>query len=216
MNKTFYLLKQTFKGKTIRRVLLNWQVKQRQNQIRGQVLDLASGSKPGYYDFLNFKHLILTRADYNRQLKPDIIVDLNQPINLPNNQFDVILFFNSLYILESPDLVIKECYRLLKPNGFLFLSSPFIFNETPEPHDYYRFTSEKLHLLLTQANFDQITITPIGNRFSAAAQILNPLFVFKPIKFIAYLVSLNLDKLVPERFNNCPLDYFCQARKPEL
>lgn len=213
MNKTLHLFKQTLKGKTVRRFLLNMKIFENQHQIQGQVLDLASGKNPSYYQYLNLSKIQLTRTDINSQSKPDIIVDLNQPINLSSNQFDIILFFNSLYILESPDLAIKECYRLLKPNGLLFLSSPFIFNETPEPHDYHRFTSEKLHILLTQAGFTQISITPIGNRFSAITHILNPFLIFRPVKFIAYWIALNIDRLVPKKLSSCPLDYFCQAQK---
>lgn len=48
--------------------------------------------------------------------------------NLPfvDNYFDFIVIIDAFYYFEDKNKVIAECFRVLKPNGFLFLYTPSI------------------------------------------------------------------------------------------
>ncbi len=49
-----------------------------------------------------------------------ILTDCNT--GLPDNSIDVVLIYDVLHILTDPQRVLKELYRVLKPNGILSLS----------------------------------------------------------------------------------------------
>ncbi|MDO8873697.1 MAG: class I SAM-dependent methyltransferase [Methanoregula sp.] len=45
-------------------------------------------------------------------------------LNLPGKSFDCILFLETIEHVDSPGKFLKEFHRLLKPNGYLILSTP--------------------------------------------------------------------------------------------
>lgn len=216
MIKGIDFIKQVFAGKTISRILFNWQVKKSCRELHGVCLDLASGKNPSYQKYWDLKCEKLIKAEYNSEFQPDLVIDLNRPILLEDNFADNIFLFGALYILKDPGVVLREVFRVLKPGGSFFLSTPFVANEMPEPHDYFRFTSEKLRDMLKESNFREIEIIPIGERFCAAAHILHPFFLFNFVRLFVFSLALFLDKLIPKKIKEnhpCPAAYFIVAKK---
>lgn len=204
----FNFLKQAFGGKTIYRILFNWQVEKNCNGLKGVCLDLAGGREPSYEKYWDLK--------CDKLIKTDIETDLNKPLPFADNFADNIFLFNAIYILEKPEETLKEIFRVLKPDGRLFLSSPFIANEMPEPHDYRRFTSEGLGKILKEAGFKNIKIIPFGERFSASAHLLHNFFLFNFVRFFSFIAALGLDKMIPKKIKKlhpCPMGYFVINKK---
>ena len=81
----------------------------------------------------------------------------------------------SFYVLEhvyNPLDVIKEKYRLLKPNkGILFMLVPLYWEEHEQPYDYWRFTQFSLRKMLQDAGFSDIKIEPINAYWSVIGLI---------------------------------------------
>jgi len=103
------------------------------------------------------------------------------------------------------------CHRVLKPGGKVYLSMPFISPEIPEPHDYVRLTREGIERLAREGGFASCEIHPYGERFSSAAYLLHPFFLFNTMRLIAYALALGLDRCVPGRLrrsNPCPIGSF--------
>src|SRR3989344_1942625 len=216
MNRLFGLFNYTYRGKTIARTLFNLEIKKHVKNIGGVIIDLGGGKNPSYERFWNINPEKFIRVDINKKSEPDVIADLNEPLPFSNNFADVIFLFNVIYILENPGIVLKEIYRVLKPGGKLFITSPFIFNEAKEPTDYWRFTSEGLEKLLKESDFNTITIESVGERFSAAVYLISSFLFFWPIKFLFYCFALIFDKLIPKTLKlrqPCPIGYFVEANK---
>ncbi len=216
MISLFSMLKETYHGKTIARTLFNWKINASVKNISGVVIDLGGGKNPSYERFWDVKPEKFVRVDINEKMESDIVADLNKPLPLLDNFADAIFLFNVIYILENPPAVLKEINRVLKPGGKLFLTSPFIFNEAKEPHDYWRFTSEGLQKLLKESGFKEFLIIPVGERFSAAVYLINHFLFFWPVKFIFYSAAVVLDKLIPKRIKlkqPSPIGYFVEAKK---
>ncbi len=216
MNRLFGLFNETYRGKTIARTLFNLEIKKHVKNIGGVIIDLGGGKNPSYERFWNINPEKFIRVDINKKSEPDVIADLNEPLPFSNNFADVIFLFNVIYILENPGIVLKEIYRVLKPGGKLFITSPFIFNEAKEPTDYWRFTSEGLEKLLKESDFNTITIESVGERFSAAVYLISSFLFFWPIKFLFYCFALIFDKLIPKTLKlrqPCPIGYFVEANK---
>jgi len=147
---------------------------------------------------------------------PEIVADLNKTLPLPDGFADAVFLFGVIYILENPEEVLKEIRRILKSEGRLLMSAPFIFNEAKEPADYWRFTSSGIYKLLQNAGFNKIEIEPIGERFTAAAYLTSSFFIFWPFKFLLYILAIGLDKLIPGKIklkHPAPIGYFVTVKK---
>lgn len=216
MNSIFSLLKETYRGKTIARTLFNWEIRKSVKNIGGVVIDLGGGKSPSYERFWDIKPEKFIRVDINEKAEPDVIADLNKQLPFSDNFADAVFLFSVIYILDNPVKTLTEIHRILKPGGKLLITSPFIFNEAKEPSDYWRFTSEGLQKLFKESGFNDYFITPMGERFSAAAYLLSPFLLFWPIKFLFYAAAIILDRFIPKKLKlkqPCPIGYFVKAIK---
>lgn len=207
-------LRQVLAGKTLGRVLFNELVVKYCASLQGSVLDLGGGASPGYLRYLS-RDASYTRTDL-RASDGVSAVDLNKLLPFPDESFDATLLFNSLYILEDQHMSLREIHRILKKGGRLFLSSPFIASEIPEPHDYMRFTAEGMERLLVEAGFEVEALERMGGRASAAANLLHPLFLFSIIRVPVYTCALALDRLIARMGKDryiTPIGYFAVAKK---
>jgi len=219
MNKFFDTIKSGVRGQSIYRVLSQQCLKENSPILSGKVIDLAGGGKNNYFNYLNLENVEYSNADIKSRQDVDIVLDLTKPLPIANDSSDSALLFNCLYIFENPIQVLKEVNRIVKPGGFLLLITPFVFNESPEPTDYWRFTSQGLRKIVDEAGFRDIRIIPFGERFSAAVFLLNKFLFFRPLRGLIYLTVMGLDKLVPvniKKNHPCPAGYLVIARGADL
>jgi ubiquinone/menaquinone biosynthesis C-methylase UbiE len=59
---------------------------------------------------------------------PCIRLDMNSPFPLPDEQFDFISCIEGIEHLEDQFQFVRECHRVLRPQGILVLSTPNILN----------------------------------------------------------------------------------------
>ncbi len=202
---------QILQGKTLGRVLFNAQVARYAPQLAGRVLDLAGG---GSYEALLPTGFEVVRTN----VVPDkgVPVDFNKPLPYADDSFDFVLLFNALYIAEDPPALMREIRRVLRSGGHVLIASPFLANEMREPHDYVRFTSEGLLRLLHGARFTRIELTPYGERFSTAANLLHDVWLFPLLRLPIYALACALDTIIPHKVHTlhpAPLGWFCVAEK---
>ena len=215
-NKFFDFTKEVFAGKSIGRILFNWHIQKHCRNLSGISIDLAGGANPSYYRYWNLKKEQVIKVDYNKEKDVDVVADLNQKLPFDNNYADNIFLFNAIYIIESPENLLKEIHRILKPGGVLFLNSPLITNEAPEPHDYFRFTSEGIKKILFQAEFSQMKLYKIGERTTAAVSLLNSFWLFNFVRFFVFALALFLDRMIllkTKKKYPCPMSYFVISKK---
>jgi len=209
------MIAEIIKGRSLGRILMNKYCEKYLGDLTGSIIDFGGGGRPSYAKYFD-KDAKVTRTDYDESKNPDIVVDLNKPIELESSSFDNAILFNTIYILENPTASLKEINRILKPGGRLLLTSPFIFNEAPEPIDYWRFTSYGIEKVLRDAGFVNIEKYKMGERFSASINIINPFRKLKYLNLILFPIALLLDKLLPYKIKEmhpCPISYFVVAHK---
>lgn len=208
-------VREVWRGKSLGRILLNWEIKKQAAGLRGEALDLASGGGASYDRYLPAGlKVIKTDCQLSDQVGQQR-VDLNQPLPFPDKAWKNIFFFGAIYILEDSLAALKEIKRIKTDDGIILLSSPFISGEMPEPHDYLRFTAEGLARQLSLAGFTDFEIIRLGGRFSAAANLLHSACVFNFVRLFFYALALLLDKMFYSKDVKypCPIAYFCVIRK---
>ena len=68
--------------------------------------------------------------------------DLNHPLPLANESIDAAISLAVLEHLDAPDVFLKEAYRVLKPGGTIFLTTP-----SPRGKPVLELISFRLHLI---------------------------------------------------------------------
>ena len=127
----------------------------------GRVVDLGCGTAP-------YKDHILSVADeyigvdwessYHDTSQVDIFADLAQKLPIEDNFADTLTAFQVMEHLPEPVFFLSECYRILRPNGQLFITVPFMWQVHEAPQDYYRYTRYGLQYLLNKTGFTDIEI----------------------------------------------------------
>lgn len=115
----------------------------------GRVLDLGSGTKPFeivYGRYFSVAVGLDMPASVHGQSATDV---LGSAMNLPfaDESFDVVICTEVLEHLHDPWMAMRECARVLKPGGRIFLTTPFINPLHEVPHDFYRYTPFSLQFL---------------------------------------------------------------------
>lgn len=165
------------------------------------ILDIgASGNDHREY----FPHR--TTLDVDASKKPDVVGDAH---NLPfkDESFEMVACSEMLEHADSPQKVIDEIRRVLKPGGRVVLTTRFAFPVHDAPHDYWRFTPYGLRKLF--AEFEVIEVATDGGPFYAiAVQLQRILFqtdlpkVIKGILYLAIIILPYLDKLASHKYGD--------------
>ncbi len=107
----------------------------------------------------------------DKSTNPDYLCSADD-IPTKNNTFDIILLTEVLEHLQNPIKVLKECKRVLKKDGKLIITMPFLYPKHADPEDYQRWTDYKLEKELKNLGFNYIAISPMGGMFAVIYDIL--------------------------------------------
>jgi SAM-dependent methyltransferase len=122
--------------------------------------------------------LDLERSTYGE--KPDILWDGNW-IPLPENVVDCALATEVFEHCSSPEIIMGETLRVLKPGSLLFFSVPFLWLLHDVPHDEYRYTPFTLERHLRNSGFTQIKLKALGGWDASLAQTIGLWVICRPM-----------------------------------
>jgi len=152
-------------------------LKSQQDIFHGRLLDVGCGEMPykslvasGFnnvecYVGLDFKQ----NAIHNNS--PDIYWEEGK-IPLDDSSVDCVLCTEVFEHCPDPEAVMNEIYRVLKVNGILFFTVPFLWPLHEVPYDNYRYTPFALERHLTQCHFSEIELKAMGGWDASLAQML--------------------------------------------
>lgn len=89
-----------------------------------------------------------------------------------SNSFDSAMATEVLEHCAQPEMTLSEVARVLKPDGFFFLTVPFVWPLHDCPHDEYRYTPWSLERHLNNSGFTHIHLWPTGGWDAALAQTI--------------------------------------------
>ena len=169
----------------------------------GSIIDLGCGTKPyvQLFDCAEYLGLDLPRQTSNTNIAADLFFD-GKNLPLADESFDNAVTFQVFEHVFTPDLFLKEIHRVLKPNGHLLLTVPFVWDEHEQPYDFARYSSFGLKAVLEKAGFEIVESHKAAANISVLFQLTNDylykvLFTRNPIvnMFLAVLLTFPITLL---------------------
>lgn len=153
-------------------------LKQSLPKLHGNLLDIGCGKMP-YKDYIlenstvtKYNGLDIDNAlAYDSAVKPDFTWD-GKTMPFENHAFDCAFGTEVLEHCPEPEIILKEVFRVLKPQGVFFFTVPFLWNLHEVPNDEYRYTPFSLERHLVNSGFTDIEIKATGGWHASMAQML--------------------------------------------
>jgi SAM-dependent methyltransferase len=192
---------------------------------KGRVLDLGCGTSP-------YREIILKLADeyigvdwknsLHDQSNVNVFADLCKPLPFEDNYADTVVSFQVMEHLPEPLLFLQESFRILKSDGAILITVPFMWHVHEEPHDYFRYTKYGLEYMLNKAGFVDINIKEntgfwqmwiLKFNYHTAGFTPRPLkLLWIPIWWFGQIISPLLDKF--DKHPQETASYTVIAKKP--
>lgn len=146
--------------------------------LRGKLLDTACGGMPYRQHILANSEVdeyigldIKGAIHYDDEVKPDVLWDgIRMPFD--DDSFDCAIATEVLEHVPDPKLFLSEIYRVLKPSGLLFFTTPFLWPLHEIPNDQQRLTPFAMKRYLSETGFYHEKVEPLGGWHASMAQML--------------------------------------------
>jgi SAM-dependent methyltransferase len=135
------------------------------------VLDVGGTkvNKRGFFNIDNLGHQVVY-LNLSPQKLPDILGDVTS-LPFGDNFFDVVICSELFEHLYNPREALAESLRVLKPNGVLLATIPFMYPQHPDPNDYVRYTEQFLFDELNALGYASIEVERQGGFWSVFADM---------------------------------------------
>lgn len=142
--------------------------------LHGKVLDIGGKKenkrgafRPPLKQVESWKYL-----NTDPSTKPDIQAGAEQ-IPVSDGSYNTVLLAEVLEHVQDPLQVLAEAHRVLAVDGVLVLSMPFLVPVHSDPHDYQRWTRQKLELELQKAGFNIKVLNSMGGILAVIWDLLH-------------------------------------------
>lgn len=137
-----------------------------------RVLDLGGQkhSKRGLFDIERYDYEVCY-ANLSISKHPDVQTDAGA-LPFKNGSFDAVICAEVLEHVPHPLGVVSEAQRVLRSQGVLLISAPFLFQIHGDPHDYGRYTDQYWYENLGKAGFRDIIVEKQGLFWSVVADMM--------------------------------------------
>jgi SAM-dependent methyltransferase len=169
--------------------------------VTGKILDVGCGGKP-YQKLFNASEYIGLEIDSEDNRKNKKVDYFYQGDNFPfiDEEFDSIISNEVLEHIFNPDIFLSEINRVLKPQGILLITVPFVWDEHEQPYDYARYSSFGLKHLLKKHGFKILEYRKSMNDIRMIFQLINAYLYKKTVTSNQY-VNLITTILLMSSFN---------------
>ena len=205
--------------------------------LRGDVLDVGAGESPwrGWLPAgTRYRGIDVGHADEfgMRADAGDVVYYDGMLMPFDDAGFDAALCIEVLEHAADPRLLLAEIARVLKPGATLLLTVPWSARRHHIPHDYHRFTRERLAQLFAEAGFVDVRIDERGSDIGAIANKLVvltlrllrparlrelpwslPLGLASSLPAAAFVFAAHCAEALGRGAKEDPLGYFVQARR---
>lgn len=149
------------------------------SKMTGRLLDVGCGTKP-YQTLFSVDAYIGLDIDSEATRRSGVADHYYDGSTFPfaDASFDSILCNQVLEHVFNPDQFLGEIMRILKQDGKLLLTVPFVWDEHEQPFDYARYSSFGLRALLEKQGLKIVEHKKLGADASILFQLANA-YLFK-------------------------------------
>jgi len=202
------IMKKLFR--TNRRILVERDLNRINLKQCKRVLVVGSGKDPYRHLFSNNLEEYIRFDIESHDGITDVIGDIHDA-PFDDNSFDCIFAVEVMEHLENPFLFKKEVKRMLKEEGLLVLTVPFMFHMHADPFDYWRPTRMALQHLFD--DFSEVKIKNQGNRLHVILDLVSTAYRNNIFFRLLRIVNLPLSLLGSNNKSTASSGYFVTARK---
>ena len=136
---------------------LHQELKELAPSLSGRVLDVGCGEKPYRRLFTAATSYVGLEIDHSDSLRPqrnraDCFYDGTR-FPFDDREFDAVVTSQVLEHVFAPERFLMEMHRVLRDDGLLLVTVPFVWDEHEQPWDYARYSSYGLRHLLGMGGF---------------------------------------------------------------
>lgn len=144
---------------------------------RGRVLDVGCGRKPyqGLFQAEEYVGLEIDTPE-NRERKQADFFYHGDVFPFEDHSFDGVVCNQVLEHVFAPEELLAEIRRVLKSEGRLLMTIPFVWDEHEQPWDYARYSSFGLKSLLEKNGFEVLVQRKINADVRLLFQLINAYF----------------------------------------
>jgi SAM-dependent methyltransferase len=157
-------------------------VKRHSKKLTGVMLDFGCGSKP-YRDLFQVKQYvgldIINEAHDHTGEDIDVLYD-GKKIPFPDAHFDSIFSSEVFEHVFNLDEVLAELSRVLKKDGLLLITLPFVWIEHEKPNDFARYTTFAVKEILKKHGFE-ITVHERSSSYIEVIAQLRSAYLYKSL-----------------------------------
>lgn len=190
-----------------------------------RVVDFGCGDRP-YQPLIAERGATYVACDIDGDV--DVVIEPGKPLALPDASADGIVSFQVLEHVWDLDAYLADCLRVLKPGGWLLLSTHGNWLYHPHPTDFRRWTRDGLRDELSSRGFTVEQILPVAGplawttlfRLMGLKHALGSVPVVGPLAAIPVTLAMNVrmlveDKITPPQLRETNASvYVTLSRKP--
>lgn len=198
-------------------------IKSNARSLNGRLLDFGCGSKPyrNLFKVDQYIGLDIKESGNHKEHKTVDVYYNGKTIPFENNTFDSIFTSEVFEHVFNIDEVLIDLRRVLKVEGKILITVPFVWDEHEVPYDFGRYSSYGIKFLLEKHGFEVISLHKTSNFVLTIFQLWNsylfqqlsrfkPLLIVLPIllplnHMIAFIFSFLLPKNKDLYLNNVVL-----------
>lgn len=171
---------------------LHYHILSHANQVTGKTLDIGCGQKPYEKIFSSTEYIGLEvdTPEARANKKADYFYD-GSTFPFDGLQFDSVVSNQVFEHVFTPDLFLSEINRVLKPDGILLMTVPFIWDEHEQPYDFGRYSSFGMRHLLKEHKFEIVDYKKSLNDIRIIFQLMNA-YLYKAIRIENKLIKFLL------------------------
>ncbi|OON95055.1 MAG: hypothetical protein ATN32_07355 [Candidatus Epulonipiscium fishelsonii] len=188
--------------------------------MKGVCLDFGCGTQPYKKLFKCKKYIAIDYPQTRSKSDKNIIWYDGKHIPLKNNCIDCILTTEVMEHIPNLDEILKECNRVLKNEGHIIITIPFLFPEHENPYDFRRFTNEGIKMLLEKHGFKIVILEKTSTYIEMIFQLIQ-VYINKYLRFgkfnyliiaIVNIMGILLNKILPKNYDGY-INNFIIAKK---
>jgi SAM-dependent methyltransferase len=163
-------------------LMLESSLKQSGAYVKGVTLDVGCGHKPYEKTFFTGAEKYIGMDYLTDRSKPDVVGSATD-IPLGDASFDTVVSTEVLEHVPDPLKALREMYRVLKPGGYLILSTPMYWPRHEAPYDFFRYPYDGLLHLVKTSGFELVQLYNRGHSYAFIGQAIQQTQPFnaKPI-----------------------------------